>query len=97
MNIIKADQIVVKDEKRTLNGNNYSYKLFFNEGTDISSYKIPLYSISVEMKMDDGKETKAQTNNMFRDYHKALTFFQKLVENYCTPIDLAYIIEDELN
>ena len=53
---------------------------------------------SVEVDMENvkcGKTTTARSGELFSEEKKALAFFEKLVRNLATPIDLAYIVEDE--
>ena len=66
------------------------------ESVRTASYRIPLYSISVRMTDSRGNETSASSNDIFADAGKAIIFFDKLVTGLCTPIDLAYIVEDEI-
>ena len=44
----------------------------------------------------DGKKTEATAKDLFADVGKALVFYDRMVQNLATPIDLPYIIEDEL-
>ena len=45
----------------------------------------------------EGDTTSAETRELFADIGKAVSFFDKLVRNLATPIDLAYIVEDEIS
>lgn len=54
------------------------------------------YRIKVEMLMADGMKSEAATNTIFTTLPIAEDFFKKLYENLATPIDLAYVVEDEL-
>ena len=38
----------------------------------------------------------SSVTHFFADAGKAILFYEKLVKNLATPIDLAYIIEDEI-
>ena len=82
---------VIGDEGRT-----YSYELVMKENEKLSGYKMPLYSIKVGLSDESGVKTEAEVKELFADPGKALLFFDKLVRNLATPIDTAYIIEDEL-
>ena len=83
-------------ETREADGIIYTYTLILHEDIRLTSIGIPLYSISVEMtNLKTGKHTSAQTRELFADESKAKAFFDKLVRNLATPIDLAYIVEDE--
>ena len=46
-------------------------------------------------EIDTGKRWNAKTRELFSEGNKAKAFFDKLVRNLATPIDLAYIVEDE--
>ena len=43
-----------------------------------------------------GETTKSETGELFSDVGKAISFFERLVKYLATPINLAYIVEDEL-
>ena len=43
----------------------------------------------------DGKETYASCDSAFSDIGLALLFYGKIVRGLATPMDLAYIYEDE--
>ena len=94
-NKVKTIDTTVRTEKRENDGIDYTYRLIMTESANVASYKIPLYSISVNMVMSDGSETDASTRDLFADAGKAIDFFEKLVDNLATPIDLPYIVEDE--
>ena len=81
---------VIGDEKNT-----YSYELVMKESNKTSSYRLPLYSIKVGFTDELGNFSEAEANELFADPGKALLFFEKLVRNLATPIDTAYILEDE--
>lgn len=96
MRISHKGERCINEEKRMLDGIIYTYRLLLNEDFKFSSFGLPLYSIEVEM--DDvkcGKATKARSGELFSEHEKAQAFFDKLVRNLATPIDLSYIIEDE--
>ena len=87
---------VIKKEVRKDEGSTYSYTLIMTESNKVASYKIPLYSIEIEMTDPDGKITSARTKEIFADVGKAISFFRKLSENLATPLNLMYILEDEM-
>ena len=89
--------IVVKNESVTSEGAVYTYMLIMNESNKVDSYRLPLYSISIEMTDEEGKKTNAHSPDLFADVGKALVFFRKLVDNLATPINLPYILEDEMH
>ena len=89
------NETIIRTERREDDGNIYKYELVMRESPRIASYGIPLYSISVRMNQKDGEITSASTSDVFADVGKAIDFFNKLVTNLATPIDLPYILEDE--
>ena len=89
--------VVVKNESVTSEGAVYTYKLIMNESNKVASYRLPLYSISIEMIDEEGKKTNANSPDLFADVGKALVFFRRLVDNLATPINLPYILEDEMH
>ena len=89
---------VIRTEVRKKDGYEYKYSLSLSEGQRVASYGIPLYSISVEMTAPSTEEaTKSDATNLFSDLSKATGFFDKIVDNLATPIDLPYIVEDEFS
>ena len=95
----KQDQAIkalIRSEERCSDGVRYSYELSMCESRRTASFRIPLYSISVRMTDSRGNVTSASTNDLFADAGKAILFFNKLVSALATPIDLAYIVEDEI-
>ena len=87
---------VIKREIKEADGALYRYSLIMSESNKVASYKIPLYSIEIEMTDEDGNKTHARTRELFADVGKALSFFKKLADNLATPLNLPYIIEDEM-
>ncbi|MBQ8322238.1 MAG: hypothetical protein IJX92_07735 [Clostridia bacterium] len=87
--VIRKD--LVSDEE-----NSYSYELILREGTRTASWRIPLYSIKVSMTDSDGIFTSADVTDAFADASRAIRFYEKLVRNMATPIDLPYVVEDEM-
>ena len=87
---------VIKTETREVEGAVYHYSLIMSESNKVASYKLPLYSIEIEMTDCEGHKTNARTKDLFADVGKALSFFKKLSENLATPLNLPYIIEDEM-
>lgn len=88
--------IFIREERATDGKRSYLYRLTMRESTQVASFKLPLYSITVELTDVDGKVTEAKLNDAFSDVGKAIVFFNKLVKHLVTPIDLAYVFEDEL-
>ena len=87
---------VIRQDFREDSENSYSYQLIMREATHTASYKIPLYSIRVNMTDSEGESTTADVKDIFADAGKAIKFYDKLVRYLATPLDLKYIVEDEL-
>ncbi len=92
-----TDTIIRTDTKRDSEDNSYRYELIMKESRGVASWRIPLYSIKVNMTDSAGNDTSADTKDIFADAGKAILFYEKLVRNLATPIDLAYILEDEIS
>ena len=96
---MRKSQIIgtlIKNELREIDGATYSYSLIMKESKNVASYRLPLYSIEIEMTDIDGNNTSARTCELFADVGKAISFFKKLYENLATPLNLPYILEDEM-
>ena len=89
-------ETVIKRDTREFKGAVYNYSLIVSESNKVASYKLPLYSIEIEMTDKDGNVTNARTKEIFADVGKAISFYRKLRENLATPLNLPYIIEDEM-
>ncbi len=92
----KPEDTVIRRDHKEDGGNKYTYELLMREDTKTASYKIPLYSIRLNMTDADGNETSASVKDLFADIRKAISFYEKLVRHLATPIDLRYIVEDEI-
>lgn len=88
-------EVIRTDEVKTSEAT-YKYSLRMSESPRVASYKLPLYSIAVEMTRADGLHTAAHTGEIFADAGKAVVFYERMVERLATPIGLPYIVEDEL-
>lgn len=77
-------------------GNFYSYELTVREGNSTADWRLPLYSIKVNMTDVEGTRREADAKDVFSSREQAVEFFDKIVRNLATPIDLAYIVEDEM-
>ena len=75
----------------------YKYTLYASESQNVVSYRMPLYSISIEMTDENGKATKSKIENVFCDIGKAIVFYEHLKENLATPLNLPYILEDKIS
>ena len=82
-------------ERAEAEGRFYKYRLSVKYITNVESYSLPLYSISIEMTDETGARTSSSLREAFSDSEQAFCFFNKLFENLATPIDLPYIFEDE--
>ena len=89
-------ETVIKTVEREADGAKYRYLLLVSESNKVASYRIPLYSIEIEMTDPEGNVTNAKTKEIFADVGKALSFFKKLSDNLATPLNLMYILEDEM-
>lgn len=74
----------------------YRYELIMKQGEGVASWRIPLYSIKVYMTDEDGNTTEGDVKDVFADVGKAVIFYEKIVRNLATPIDLIYTLEDEI-
>ena len=93
MNHLDANCKIIKTAERESDGAIYRYEL---SQRHISGFQDPLFSITVEMLRANDKTTRAKTEDAFSDSEKAISLFEKLVKSLATPIDLAYVLEDEL-
>lgn len=89
-------ETVIKTETREEDGAKYEYSLVMSESNKVASYRLPLYSIEIKMTDSEGNVTEARTKEIFADVGKAISFFRKLSENLATPLNLLYILEDEM-
>ena len=92
----ESDTVIIRTNTVNEDGANYKYKLYMQESGNVASYKLPLYSIGIEMTDQDGNYTEARIADVFSDIGKALVFYERLVENLATPLNLPYILEDEM-
>lgn len=88
---------VIRQDHKDDGENEYTYQLIMREGAKVASYKIPLYSVKVVMTDSSGESTSASVKDVFADAGKAISFYDRIVSGLATPIDLRYIIEDEMN
>lgn len=86
----------IRSEEIFNDGFIYKYDLVMRESARVASFKLPLYSISVEMRRDGELISAAETRELFADIGKAIAFYERMVKYLVTPIDLPYIVEDEL-
>lgn len=91
----KRKETTVRVEKLEAEGRHYEYRLSVSDSTQVASYKLPLYSIAVEMTDEQGIKSSATLTEVFSEADRAFRFFTRLVDNLATPIDLSYVYEDE--
>ena len=87
---------VIKNEEREADGYFYSYELLERRGKNIANFGLHLYSIRVKMSGGDTPIKIGEAKDIFSSKRKALDFFERIVDNLATPIDLKYVIEDEI-
>ncbi|MBQ2876779.1 MAG: hypothetical protein IJE25_07200 [Clostridia bacterium] len=93
----KTTERLVKRDEITDGGINYVYELSVSENKNQASFRLPLYSVCVYMTEPDGTESSSRLDDVFYDAGQALLFYDKVVKNLATPIDLSYILEDEMH
>ena len=89
------NNVVIKEERYN-EGYSYTYELILREGVRTDDWRLPLYSVRISMTDVDGRESQREAKNVFTDYTRAREFFERLVRNLATPIDLGYVVEDEV-
>ncbi len=87
---------VIKQETISTDDATYTYTLRMRESNRVASYKLPLYSVDIEMTDKEGVHTDASTKDIFSDVGKALVFFRRMADNLATPLNLPYILSDEM-
>lgn len=90
-----CDRVISKEE-REASGYRYSYELTERKGDSTADFGVRLYSIKVNMIDESGKTRYSEARDVFSSKEKALAFFDMIVKHLATPIDLKYIVEDEL-
>ena len=84
-------------ERRVTDGKTeYRYELMLCYKSIGGSAPIPIYSISAEMIIN-GIRTFYRTGDLFTCEKKARSFFDKITEKLATPLNMPYVIEDELS
>lgn len=92
----KTTDTVIRTDERVDSGNTYRYSLVMRCGDGVACWRIPLYSIRVRLTLADGTTTDAEVKDVFADVGRAILFYEKMLRNLATPVDLAYILEDEM-
>ena len=95
MNKSTNEKLIRKEEIKE-NDYCYSYELIESRGRRMADFGMRLYSITVSMTFPDGNIKRGEARDLFSSKIKALEFFDKMVRNLATPIDLKYVIEDEI-
>ena len=91
-----CDNIMI-EENRHKDGFSYTYELILREGVRTADFRLPLYSIRISLTDGQGRKSQKEARDVFTDRKKAERLFNKLVRNLATPIDLGYVIEDEVH
>ncbi|MBQ8371564.1 MAG: hypothetical protein IJX38_01310 [Clostridia bacterium] len=89
-----GSKTVIREERTAKDGAEYTYRLFVKKSEMVASFRLPLYSVSVEMTDALGNRTEATLNDVFADVGKAHNFFDYIFENLATPLNLPYVLED---
>lgn len=92
----KTHDTVIRQDKREADGYRYGYELIMRVSESLVSMRIPLYSIKATLIDPYGKETCSEIKDAFADAGRAILFYERVVRNLATPIDLSYIHEDEI-
>ncbi len=95
-NLKLKERTALREQTVTADGATYVYTLFSKPGSRVADYGLTLYSVEIRMTDRDGRYTESALEDIFSDHKKAFRFFDKLVKNLATPIDLPYILEDEI-
>ena len=90
----KMIERTVRIERAEADGYFYKYRLSVKYPHGDQSYRPLLYSITVELIDEAGARTSASLREAFSDHEQASFFFNKLVENLATPINLPFVFED---
>lgn len=92
----RTTDTVIRTDTRESDGYRYRYELIMKQGDGVATWRIPLYSIKVHLTHPDGTCTSRDVRDVFADAGKALLFYEKVLRNLATPIDLIYALEDEI-
>ena len=90
-----SDTILIKEE-RSDEHFIYTYELILREGKRTADWRLPLYSIRVSTIDAKGRKNQREATDVFTDKTRAERLFDMLVRNLATPIDLGYVVEDEV-
>ncbi len=94
---ISNSSIIVRKERVISEGYCYTYFMIKHSLPVTGAITAPTYSLRVEMTDNLGNTTFAELPNVFSGREKADLFFDKLLRNLATPLNLPYAFEDEMN
>lgn len=92
---VKENSTTVREEVRYANGMEYRYALSARRSEMTASFGLTLYSIKVELIDKRGVHSEASLIDAFRSPEAAFRFFERIINNLATPIDLPFVFEDE--
>ena len=87
---------VIRKEEISSEGYRYCYELIERRGRRMADFGMRLYSVTVAMTDREGDVRRSEARDIFSSKRKAVEFFDKIVKNLATPIDLKYVVEDEI-
>ena len=87
---------VIRREVREAAGFHYTYELILREGDKTADWGLTLYSVKISMIDEKGETSVREAKDLFTSENQAVEFYNKLVRNLATPINLGYVVEDEL-
>ena len=96
MSTTKTKSETVRREQREAEGISYDYTLSVKRSERTASFRLPLYSVGVRIVDERGVESSAMLEDVFLSSESAFAFFDRIVENLATPIDLPFVFEDEM-
>lgn len=95
MQKLENKEIILRKDERFDGDDRYAYLLLRRESDFVASFGITLYSVRVEL-VRNGTSSAAEIKDVFASLDKANRFVDKLARNLATPIDLPYVLEDEM-
>jgi hypothetical protein len=96
MQKLENKEFIIRKDERFDGEDRYTYLLTTRESDFVVSFGIRLYSVGVELVRADGTSSFAEIRDVFASLDKANRFLDKLARNLATPIDLPYVLEDEM-
>ena len=90
--MLSKTETVIRNETVLESGNLYCYTLIESEGANGTM----LYSLKITLSMKDGEFSENTAKNIFTEKNAAMLFFDKMLKNLATPLNLPYVVEDEL-